>query len=129
MNFIELNLAPAILQAVQEQGYETPTPIQAQAIPAVLAGQDKAPSRADQYQAILKDAAQGLEAAKKKLAFKLDTPREVRPGTEARFGITSDQPARLVVYAVDEGIHQITAYKSLGHVVQDLAAAQALYEA
>ncbi len=40
MNFIELNLAPAILQAVQEQGYETPTPIQAQAIPAVLAGQD-----------------------------------------------------------------------------------------
>ncbi len=40
MNFIDLNLAPAILQAVQEQGYETPTPIQAQAIPAVLAGQD-----------------------------------------------------------------------------------------
>jgi len=40
MNFIDLNLAPAILQAVQEQGYETPTPIQAQAIPAVLAGHD-----------------------------------------------------------------------------------------
>ncbi len=50
-------------------------------------------------------------AAKKKLAFQLDTPREVRPGTEARFGITSDRPARLVVYAVDEGIHQITGYK------------------
>ncbi len=40
MNFDELNLAPAILQAVREQGYDTPTPIQAQAIPAVLAGQD-----------------------------------------------------------------------------------------
>ena len=40
MNFEELNLAPAILKAVLEQGYETPTPIQAQAIPAVLAGQD-----------------------------------------------------------------------------------------
>ncbi len=40
MNFEELNLAPAIVQAVREQGYETPTPIQAQAIPAVLAGQD-----------------------------------------------------------------------------------------
>ena len=40
MNFDELNLAPAILKAVREQGYETPTPIQAQAIPAVLAGQD-----------------------------------------------------------------------------------------
>jgi ATP-dependent RNA helicase RhlE len=40
MTFDELNLAPAILKAVREQGYETPTPIQAQAIPAVLAGQD-----------------------------------------------------------------------------------------
>ncbi len=40
MTFEELNLAPAILKAVLEQGYETPTPIQTQAIPAVLAGSD-----------------------------------------------------------------------------------------
>ena len=40
MTFDELNLAAAILQAVREEGYETPTPIQAQAIPAVLAGHD-----------------------------------------------------------------------------------------
>ncbi|RYF15738.1 MAG: DEAD/DEAH box helicase [Comamonadaceae bacterium] len=40
MNFDELNLAPAILKAVREEGYETPTPIQAQAIPAVLEGHD-----------------------------------------------------------------------------------------
>ena len=40
MTFDELNLAPAILKAVHEQGYETPTPIQAQAIPAVLEGHD-----------------------------------------------------------------------------------------
>jgi ATP-dependent RNA helicase RhlE len=40
MNFEELNLAPAIMQAVRELGYENPTPIQAQAIPAVLAGHD-----------------------------------------------------------------------------------------
>jgi ATP-dependent RNA helicase RhlE len=40
MTFEELNLAPAILKAVREQGYETPTPIQAQAIPAVLSGVD-----------------------------------------------------------------------------------------
>jgi ATP-dependent RNA helicase RhlE len=40
MNFEELNLAPAILKAVLEQGYETPTAIQAQAIPAVLEGHD-----------------------------------------------------------------------------------------
>ena len=40
MKFEELNLAEAILKAVREQGYETPTPIQAQAIPVVLAGHD-----------------------------------------------------------------------------------------
>ena len=40
MTFDELNLAPAILKAVHETGYETPTPIQAQAIPAVLQGHD-----------------------------------------------------------------------------------------
>lgn len=40
MTFEELNLAPAIVQAVHEQGYTTPTPIQEQAIPAVLAGHD-----------------------------------------------------------------------------------------
>jgi ATP-dependent RNA helicase RhlE len=40
MTFEELKLAPAILDAVREQGYDTPTPIQAEAIPAVLAGSD-----------------------------------------------------------------------------------------
>ncbi|MDR2155885.1 MAG: DEAD/DEAH box helicase [Burkholderiaceae bacterium] len=40
MNFEDLNLAPAILRAVQEQGYTQPTPIQAQAIPVVLEGHD-----------------------------------------------------------------------------------------
>ena len=40
MTFDELNLAPAILKAVHEQGYTQPTPIQAQAIPLVLAGHD-----------------------------------------------------------------------------------------
>jgi ATP-dependent RNA helicase RhlE len=40
MTFEELKLAPAIVKAVREQGYETPTAIQAQAIPAVLAGHD-----------------------------------------------------------------------------------------
>ena len=40
MTFDDLKLAPAILKAVHEQGYETPTPIQAQAIPVVLEGHD-----------------------------------------------------------------------------------------
>lgn len=40
MNFEELKLAPAILKAVREQGYETPTAIQEQAIPLVMQGND-----------------------------------------------------------------------------------------
>ncbi|MBK6295447.1 MAG: DEAD/DEAH box helicase [Rhodoferax sp.] len=40
MNFDELNLAPAIVAAVREHGYETPTAIQTQAIPLILDGQD-----------------------------------------------------------------------------------------
>ena len=40
MPFTELGLAPELARAVAEQGYETPTPIQKQAIPAVIAGRD-----------------------------------------------------------------------------------------
>ncbi|RVT49986.1 DEAD/DEAH box helicase [Rubrivivax albus] len=40
MQFTDLGLAEPILRAVREQGYDTPTPIQAQAIPAVLGGGD-----------------------------------------------------------------------------------------
>ncbi|MGE0154174.1 MAG: DEAD/DEAH box helicase [Reyranellaceae bacterium] len=40
MTFEELGLSPAVLQAVSDAGYTTPTPIQAQAIPHVLTGRD-----------------------------------------------------------------------------------------
>src|SRR5450432_4078183 len=39
-SFTELGLSPEILRAVAEAGYTTPTPIQAQAIPIILAGHD-----------------------------------------------------------------------------------------
>ncbi|MGR3342334.1 MAG: DEAD/DEAH box helicase [Paracoccaceae bacterium] len=38
--FSELNLAPKVLQAIQDAGYETPTPIQASGIPPALEGRD-----------------------------------------------------------------------------------------
>ena len=38
--FTDLNLNPKIIKAVQEVGYDTPTPIQAGAIPAALEGRD-----------------------------------------------------------------------------------------
>ncbi len=40
MSFDSLGLNPDILRAVAEQGYVEPTPIQQQAIPAVLQGRD-----------------------------------------------------------------------------------------
>lgn len=40
MSFESLGLAPFLLRALAEQGYETPTPIQQQAIPLALAGHD-----------------------------------------------------------------------------------------
>lgn len=40
MSFSKLGLSESLLQAIADQGYETPTPIQEQAIPAVLAGKD-----------------------------------------------------------------------------------------
>ena len=40
MSFANLNLHPSILRAIEESGYTEPTPIQAQAIPEVMAGHD-----------------------------------------------------------------------------------------
>jgi ATP-dependent RNA helicase RhlE len=40
MRFEELGLAPELLRAVKELGYDEPTPIQEMAIPEALAGKD-----------------------------------------------------------------------------------------
>ena len=40
MQFTDLGLNESLLKAVKEQGYTTPTPIQAQAIPVVIEGRD-----------------------------------------------------------------------------------------
>jgi len=40
MNFSELNLINPILKAVEQEGYEAPSPIQAEAIPQLLKGKD-----------------------------------------------------------------------------------------
>ncbi len=40
MQFTDLGLSDALLSAINDQGYTSPSPIQAQAIPAVLEGQD-----------------------------------------------------------------------------------------
>jgi superfamily II DNA/RNA helicase len=40
IKFSDLNLNPKVLKAIEEAGYETPTPIQAEAIPHALQGRD-----------------------------------------------------------------------------------------
>ncbi|MEM9760617.1 MAG: DEAD/DEAH box helicase [Pseudomonadota bacterium] len=40
MSFEDLGLAPALVRAVADQGYQDPTPIQAKAVPLVLDGRD-----------------------------------------------------------------------------------------
>ena len=40
MKFSELGLLPELLRAVEDAGYSEPTPIQAQAIPVIMAGRD-----------------------------------------------------------------------------------------
>ncbi len=40
MSFSDLGLTPELLRALTDKGYATPTPIQSQAIPAVLSGRD-----------------------------------------------------------------------------------------
>jgi ATP-dependent RNA helicase RhlE len=40
MQFTDLNLSAALLKAIADKGYTTPSPIQLQAIPAVLGGRD-----------------------------------------------------------------------------------------
>ena len=40
VSFTDLGLSEPLLKAVRDQGYDTPSPIQAQAIPAVISGRD-----------------------------------------------------------------------------------------
>src|SRR5258708_37035166 len=43
MSFSDLGLLPELLRAVADKGYDSPSPIQIQAIPAVLAGRHVLP--------------------------------------------------------------------------------------
>jgi uncharacterized protein YfaS (alpha-2-macroglobulin family) len=73
----------------------------------------RSPSSPEVFHSPLSYAAAPLRITpvQRQLEVKLDTPAVVRPGSEARFGFTASQTSRLVLYAVDEGIHQITRYQ------------------
>ncbi|MCU0840493.1 MAG: DEAD/DEAH box helicase [Thiobacillaceae bacterium] len=80
-NFSELDLAPEILAAVTALGYATPTPIQRQAIPLVLAGRDL--------------MAQAQTGTGKTAAFALPLLHRIKP-----YANTSTSPARHPVRAL-----------------------------
>ncbi len=80
-SFAELNLSPEILRALDDLGYQTPTPIQKQAIPLVLAGRDL--------------MAQAQTGTGKTAAFALPLLQKMLP-----FANTSTSPARHPVRAL-----------------------------
>ncbi len=73
----------------------------------------RSPSSPEVFRSPLSYAAEPLDVAPRRheLAITLETPTVIRPGTEAQITYSSKQPSRMVIYAVDEGIHQITNYK------------------
>jgi ATP-dependent RNA helicase RhlE len=79
--FEDLNLAPELLAAVRELGYTTPTPIQKEAIPLVLAGRDL--------------LAQAQTGTGKTAAFTLPLLHQIKPHANA-----STSPARHPVRAL-----------------------------
>ncbi|WP_395745075.1 alpha-2-macroglobulin [Prosthecobacter sp.] len=48
---------------------------------------------------------------KRRIEVKLDAPEKVKPGEVMKIGFSAAKPCRIVVYAVDAGIHQISDYK------------------
>ncbi len=52
-----------------------------------------------------------IEPTGRILNVELSVPKEVRPGQELKINYRADRASRIVLYAVDEGIHQITRYK------------------
>lgn len=47
---------------------------------------------------------------KRRLAVELEAPALVKPGEELAIGFKTVEASRVIIYAVDEGIHQITRY-------------------
>ena len=57
---------------------------------------------------------------KRRIESKIAVPEKVKPGDVMKIGVQAAKPCRIVVYAVDAGIHQITDYKlpnAVGHLI------------
>ncbi len=95
--FTALGLGDRIAYAVQQKGYETPTPIQAQAIPVVLAGKD-----------VIGSAQTGTG---KTAAFSL--PILQRLGTHGAIRCLVLEPTRELALQVEESFKEYSKYTDL----------------
>ncbi|TDR43927.1 ATP-dependent RNA helicase RhlE [Tahibacter aquaticus] len=78
MSFDNLGLSPALLCALNEQGYTNPTPIQSEAIPLVLAGRDLLAGAQTGTGKTAAFALPLLERLYPKGALRTDQPRKIR---------------------------------------------------
>ncbi len=53
-----------------------------------------------------------VAADRRMLEVTLDTPERARPGEPLKIGFRTPRPARVAVWAVDEGIHRVTSYQA-----------------
>ena len=103
MTFETLGLAPALLRALDEQGYTQPTPIQEQAIPLALEGHDLL---AGAQTGTGKTAAFGLPL----IQYLATTPQEVQRGAPRRPRALVLTPTRELAVQVHDSLRGYGKY-------------------
>ena len=109
MSFADLGLMPELLRALNDAGYTTPTPIQADAIPCVLAGGD-----------LLAAAQTGTGKTAGftlPLLQRLKTNKPLHPGQRARIRALVLTPTRELASQVEDSICRYGKYLDLSSMV------------
>lgn len=97
-DFAELNLSEPVLRSLQEMGFEEPTPVQAQAIPSLMAGRDV--------------VAQALTGTGKTAAFGIPLVERVDPTKNVPQAIVL-APTRELAVQVAEHLAVLARYKRI----------------
>ena len=123
-NFASLSLSPSLLEVVAELGYETPTPVQSQAIPLLLAGKDvvgESKTGSGKTAAFALPILEALDLTRASLQALIVCPtrelaaqvaREVRrlgrkqPGLQVLV-VSGGEPTRVQRAALDRGVHVV----------------------
>jgi ATP-dependent RNA helicase RhlE len=110
ISFTDLNLAPEIFKALTESGYTIPTPIQAQAIPLVLAGHDL---MAGAQTGTGKTAAFALPLLQKLLPFASSSTSPARHAVRALILV----PTRELAIQVEKSVREYAKHTHLRSLV------------